>query len=65
MRLGLTQDEMAEKLGLTTESRRARICEWEAGRGEPRRDVLIKYSEVARVSVNQVIDDRETLFFEN
>lgn len=58
-RLSLTQDQMAERLGLTSESRRSRISEWEGGRGEPRRDVLIKYSEIAKVDVKKLIDDRE------
>lgn len=59
--LGLTQDQMAEKLGLRSESRRARISEWEAGRGEPRREILIKYSDIAKVEIKQLIDDREDL----
>ncbi len=59
--LKLTQDEMAKKLGLTSESRRARISEWEAGRGEPRREVLIKYSELVKVEVKKLIDDREEM----
>ena len=59
--LGLTQDQMAEKLGLISESRRARISEWEAGRGEPKREILIKYSELAKLDVKKLIDDREIL----
>ena len=60
-RLSLTQDQMAERLGLTSDSRRARISEWEAGRGEPKRNVLIRYSELANIELRKLIDDRETL----
>lgn len=60
-KLQLTQDQMAEKLGLTSESRRARISEWEAGRGEPKRKILIKYSELTKLDVKKLIDDREVI----
>ena len=59
--LDLTQDQMAEKLGLTSESRRSRISEWEGGRGEPKRDILIKYSEIANIDIKKLIDDREVI----
>jgi transcriptional regulator with XRE-family HTH domain len=61
--LKLTQDETAKKFGLTSESRRARVSEWEAGRGEPRRAFLIKYSELAKIEIKQLIDDREDITF--
>jgi transcriptional regulator with XRE-family HTH domain len=60
--LSLTQDQMAKELGLTSYSRRARISEWESGIGEPKRDILIKYSEIANIDIKQLIDDREDLF---
>ena len=59
--LGLTQDHIAEKLGLTSESRRSRVSEWESGKGEPKRHVLIKYSELANIEIKQLIDDREDI----
>jgi len=52
---------MAEKLGLKSESRRARISEWEAGKGEPKREILIRYAEIANVEIKQLIDDREKI----
>ncbi|MFX0097443.1 MAG: helix-turn-helix transcriptional regulator [Candidatus Hodarchaeota archaeon] len=61
--LGLTQDQMAEKLGLTSESRRARVSEWEIGRGEPKRDVLIKYAALANIEIKQLVDDRQEMSF--
>ena len=59
--LALTQEQIAEKLGLISDSRRARISEWEAGRGEPKRDILIKYSELANVDIKKLIDDSEII----
>ena len=61
--LGLTQDQMAERLGFVSESRRARVSEWEAGRGEPRRAILVKYSELVNIDIKQLIDDRENISF--
>ena len=59
--LEFTQDEMAKKLGLTSESRRGRVSEWEAGRGEPKREILIRYSELAKIEIKKLIDDREEI----
>jgi len=59
--LNLTQDQLAEKLGLTSDSRRSRISEWESGRGEPNRALLIKYSKLANVDVRVLIDDCERI----
>lgn len=59
--LDLTQDQMAEKLGLTSESRRSRVSEWESGRGEPNRELIIKYSELANIDIRQLIDDLEIM----
>ncbi len=57
--LGLTQDQMAAQLGLTEVSRRSRISEWESGKTEPNRFVLLNYSEIVDVPIKQLIDDRE------
>ena len=59
--LGLTLDQMAEELGLTSDSRRSRVSEWENGRGEPKRDILIKYAELTKLDLKKLIDDREVL----
>ena len=56
--LGLTQDQMAERLGLKSVSRRARISEWESGKGEPKRNILIKYSEVVDIDIRLLLDDK-------
>ena len=59
--LGLTLDQMAKELGLTSDSRRSRVSEWENGRGEPKRKFLIRYSELAVLDVMKLIDDREEI----
>jgi DNA-binding XRE family transcriptional regulator len=59
--LELTQNQMAQRLGLISESRRARVSEWEAGKGEPNRAILIKYAELANLDIRKLIDDREDL----
>lgn len=62
--LNLTQDQMAEKLLMTSDSRRSRVSEWESGRGEPRREILIRYSDLVNIDVRVLIDDREVLVLE-
>ena len=59
--LGLTQDQMAEKLGMTEESRRARISEFESGSVEPKRKSLILYAELAGIPIQDLIDDRDKI----
>jgi len=62
--LALTQHQIADELGLTSESRRARISEWEAGKTEPKREILSKYADLARIEIKTLIDDREEISFE-
>ena len=59
--LGLTQDEIASKLELRSKSRRARISEWESGKREPNRMILVRYAEIANVDIKQLVDDREQI----
>lgn len=55
--LGLSQNEMLRKLGLDQEFTRAEVSAYERGVREPPSEVLLKYSAVARVWVNVLIDD--------
>ncbi len=41
--LELTQDQMAAQLGLDEVSRRSRISEWESGKCEPNRIILLGF----------------------
>jgi transcriptional regulator with XRE-family HTH domain len=59
--LGYTQDQIAEKLGLTSIARRGRVSEWESGKSEPKRQHLIKYSEIGNVEIQKLIDDKEDI----
>ncbi len=61
--LGLTQEQMASQLGLSEVSRRSRISEWESGKGEPKRAILLKYTEISGVDIGLLIDDREKIVF--
>ncbi|MFX0097440.1 MAG: helix-turn-helix domain-containing protein [Candidatus Hodarchaeota archaeon] len=55
---------MAEKLGLTSEVRRGRVSEWEAGRGEPKREILAKYAELGNLEIKKLIDDGKEIVLE-
>jgi transcriptional regulator with XRE-family HTH domain len=62
--LGLTQDQMAEKLDIISKSRRSRISEWESGRREPKRDTLIKYADSSGINLRKLLDDREDIILQ-
>jgi transcriptional regulator with XRE-family HTH domain len=55
VRAGLSQGEMAKKLDVTD---RARISQFESGKRQPSLLVLLRYSRLAGVSVETLIDDK-------
>lgn len=55
--LGLSQNEMLRRLQLEDEFTRSEISAYERGVREPPSKVLLKYSAVAHVWVNVLIDD--------
>ena len=55
--LGLSQNEMLRHLQLEHEFTRSEISAYERGVREPPAKVLLRYSAVARVWVNVLIDD--------
>jgi transcriptional regulator with XRE-family HTH domain len=55
--LGLSQDGMLRRLGLAEEYGRHYISGFETGDREPSLTVLLRYSEVARVWMNALVDD--------
>ncbi len=59
--LGLSQDGMLRRLGLAEEYGRHYISGFETGEREPSLPVLLKYSEVARVWINALVDDEVNL----
>lgn len=52
-RLGLTQDELAAKVGLTGSS----VSQWEAGRARPRSAVLLRLAEIFGTSVSDLLGE--------
>jgi transcriptional regulator with XRE-family HTH domain len=59
--LGLSQDGMLRRLGLAEDYGRHYISGFETGEREPSLPVLLKYSEVARVWINALVDDKVNL----
>lgn len=55
--LGLSQNEMLRQLRLEDEFTRSEISAYERGVREPPSKVLLRYSAIARVWVNVLIDD--------
>jgi transcriptional regulator with XRE-family HTH domain len=62
--LGLSQDELVKKIkhsGITGKLDRSYVSGWEAGKREPSLDVLLRYSELAGVWLNAILDDEVDL----
>lgn len=58
---GDSQNELARRLGLSDELSQSDISAFERGTREPPLHVLLRYSELARVWVNALIDDTVSL----
>lgn len=56
-RLGLTQDELVERLGLEEEFDQERISKFERGRLEPPLHVLCAYADIANVLLDVLARD--------
>ena len=55
--LGLSQDGMLERLGLTEEFFRSRISAYELGNREPPLPILLRYARLVGISTDVLIDD--------
>src|SRR5258706_14314656 len=55
--IGLSQDGMLRRLGLAEDYGRHYISGFETGEREPSLPVLLRYSEVARVWINALVND--------
>jgi len=58
---GWSLDQMAEVVGRTETSRRARVHEWEQGTRQPDLAALLVYARLAGVSTDVLIDDETEL----
>ena len=59
--LGISQDDLIERLGLKGEVFSASISQYERGIREPSYIVLLKYARLARISTDILIDDELNL----
>ena len=55
--LGLSQNELLERMGLSDELFRNNISSYERGEREPSLRVLLKYARVAGVCLDVLVDD--------
>jgi transcriptional regulator with XRE-family HTH domain len=55
--LGLSQNELIRLLGLAGKIYQSNVSGYESGEREPPLPVLVKYAKVARVHVEDLIDD--------
>ena len=56
-KIGLTQEQMAEKLGI----KRSLLGAYEEGRADPRIANLVKFSEIFGITVDQIISSDMTV----
>lgn len=57
LQLGLSQNEMIGRLGLSEQMIRGEISAFELGRREPPLPILLRYARVVGVSTDVLIDD--------
>jgi transcriptional regulator with XRE-family HTH domain len=55
--LGYTQEEMVRQLGLKGKVPRSYLSRFESGEREPPLEVLLRYSQLANVWINALVDD--------
>ena len=60
--LGLSQKEMAERLGNYTTHHH--ISKYERGRSVPPLEIVLAYSRLANVQIEQIVDDDQNLCFQ-
>jgi transcriptional regulator with XRE-family HTH domain len=59
--LGLSQNELLEKIGFSEYIFQGNISQYELGRREPPLPVLLRYAQLAKISVDLLIDDEQNL----
>ena len=63
--LGVSQDELIGRLGLTGNLFSATVSQFERGLREPSYIVLLKYARLVGISTDVLIDDEMELSFDN
>ncbi len=61
--LGLSQNQMLEKLGLTDKVFRSAVSGYELGTREPPLPIILKYARIIGISTDVLIDDEQELNF--
>lgn len=59
--LGLSQNELLEKLGFSEYIFQGNISQYELGRRDPPLPVLLKYAQIAGITVDTLIDDQQDI----
>lgn len=59
--LGLSQNELLEKIGFSEYIFQGNVSQYELGRREPPLPVLLRYAQLAETSVDVLIDDEQNL----
>lgn len=59
--LGLSQNELLEKIGFSEYIFQGNISQYELGRREPPLPVLLRYAQIAETTVDTLIDDNQEL----
>jgi len=59
--LGLSQNELLAKIGFSEHIFQGNISQYELGRREPPLPVLLRYAQIAKISVDILIDDQREL----
>lgn len=57
LQLGLSQNEILERLGFTEELFRSNVSQYERGERVPSLQVLLRYARIANVWVDVLVDD--------
>lgn len=55
---GLSQTELAEKLGVTSQS----VSKWECGNSVPDIDLILELSHLYKVTINEMLEDEDLIF---
>lgn len=61
VKLGLSQNELLEKIGFSEYVFQGNVSQYELGRREPPLPILLRYAQIAGITVDVLIDDEVDL----